>query len=121
MAYMYYNNLGNPASVESAENTIATGCHLFVPDYCLVNRGPFENLVIYNYWRGQVNPDYPNASMVFFFRTGHQSSSGNKAADHYAWALRSGDVTTVPLPAAIWLFIRSPTASARRTSAASAG
>jgi len=40
---------------------------------------------------------------VYFFDQGDQNNA-NERSDAYGWAVRSGDVGAVPVPAALWLF-----------------
>ncbi|MDH5191737.1 MAG: VPLPA-CTERM sorting domain-containing protein [Gammaproteobacteria bacterium] len=84
MGNLFYNVLGNLAS-------------------SLTDTGPFSNIQSYNYWSGT---EYaPNISYAwnFFMEFGQQNTS-NKATNFYAWAVKPGDVSTVPVPAAVWLF-----------------
>jgi len=64
----------------------------------------FTNVQNSGYWSGteigSVNP-YD----AFYFNTGNGSqNAGSKGQDHYAWAMRSGDVAAVPEPGVIGLF-----------------
>ncbi len=40
----------------------------------------------------------------FNFGGGSQGSGGKEDFDDFAWVVRSGDVSAVPVPAAVWLF-----------------
>ena len=44
-----------------------------------------------------------NNAWYFYFNFGRQYA-GLKDNFYYAWAVRSGDVSAVPVPAAAWLF-----------------
>ena len=65
--------------------------------------GPFSNIGS-EYWTGtEVDSDF---AWIFRFTTGNQvvfSQTGNGLAS-LAWAVRSGDVAPIPIPAAFWLF-----------------
>ena len=63
----------------------------------LDNSGPFSNIQSSTpYWSGSEF----NSSSPWVFRF----LNGNRNASNYAWAVRSGDVSAVPVPAAVWLF-----------------
>ena len=44
--------------------------------------------------------------MYFSMNGGHQSNSSKtpRLNGDYAWAVQSGDISAVPVPAAVWLF-----------------
>jgi hypothetical protein len=102
MAYMYYNNLGNLGFRDITG--MVRGCP-GSPTFCLTNTGPFSNVQPLIYWSAKgYAPDTSNA-WLFFFADGFQTD-GFKSSAYYAWAVHSGDVgaSTVPVPAAMWLF-----------------
>ena len=95
LANMFYNVLGNTGSYDTSGTP--TGCHP-----CLTNTGPFSNLESNYYWSAtQYAPDTSSAWSFFMF-SGYQGSY-YKPYGFYAWAVQSGDVSEVPVPAAIWL------------------
>lgn len=102
MAYMFYNTLGN-AGFYDITGTL-TGCE--APNHCLTNTGPFSNLLSQDYWSISYNE---TRAWYFHFNFGIQSRD-LKGAGIYTWVVHSGDVgiaaatTTVPIPAAFWLF-----------------
>ena len=100
MAHLFYNTLSNTGYYDTSGNL--TGC-AGAPNYCLTNTGPFANLQPYDYWPGLGYAPGISSAWVFGFGIGSQSSvyEGN---DGYAWAVRPGDVSAVPVPAAVWLF-----------------
>ncbi len=100
VASLWYDTLGNTAYFDTAGNP--TGC-AGAPTYCLTNTGPFSNLQSYDYWSGV---EYaPNTGNAWYFSTSHGGQgNGNKYNVLYGWAVRSGDVSAVPVPAAVWLF-----------------
>jgi len=65
---------------------------------------PFSNIIFGAYWSGT---DYaPNPAIQvwdFLVDLGAQEVSV-KGGNAWAWAVRSGDVGVVPVPAAVWLF-----------------
>lgn len=67
--------------------------------------GPFSNVVDLWGWSGSeyspLDPD--NFAWFFKFSNGSQSGAG-KANFLFGWAVRSGDISLVPVPAAVWLF-----------------
>lgn len=97
LSNMYYNVLGNMASYDTSGNPTAcfgTGCFL--------NTGPFTNVQSGFYQSGtQFGSDtlriwglYADGAQDYHYKT--QSS--------YVWAVQSGDIGVVPVPAAAWLF-----------------
>ncbi len=85
MGHMYYVNLANQSG---------SG---------LNNKGDFTNLQPYYYWSGTKL----SSSFGWFFITadGRQEFSySSRYNEFYAWAVRPGDVSAVPIPAAVWLF-----------------
>ncbi|WP_297528291.1 hypothetical protein [Thiohalobacter sp.] len=99
MAHLFYNTLGNTGWYDTSGNT--TGCT--APDYCLTNTGPFANIQPSNYWSGLEYASNTNRAWDFGFYDGNQLTY-LKSFTRYAWAVRPGDVSAVPLPAAVWLF-----------------
>jgi len=99
LSNMYYNILGNTPLVDV--NGVRSNCT--VPDFCLTERGPFSNLQANFYWSSTEYILNPGRGWYFDMSTGFQF--GNDEANlFYAWAVKSGDVSAVPLPAAVWLF-----------------
>ena len=99
LSNMYFNVLGNISFYDTSG--ALTGCT--APDYCLTNTGPFSNLQSNYYWSAtEYAPDTLTA-WSFRMLSGVQLNL-NKNNDYYAWAVQSGDVSAVPVPAAIWLF-----------------
>lgn len=91
MGNMYYNVLGGNASslLSSIHNT---------------NYELFSNIQSrFMYWSATEFSPNPTVAWGFVFKDGQQGYSyiGNSS---YAWAVHSGDVSPVPVPAAVWLF-----------------
>jgi len=62
----------------------------------------FTNVQSNSYWSGS-EFDSSNA-WGFNFGLGGQGTGGKDFSSTFAWAVRSGDVSAVPVPAAVWLF-----------------
>jgi hypothetical protein len=99
LSNMFYNVLGNG----SKYNTDGTETGCVAPDYCLSNRGPFSNLQSDYYWSATAYAIDADYAWGFGMDDGGQGKI-NKSASLYAWAVQSGDVSAVPVPAAVWLF-----------------
>jgi hypothetical protein len=89
MGHLFYAELGGVA-----EQSIATTHN--------TNYNLFQNVSDF-YYSGTEYLPIPPSAWFFNFSLGHQSAVV-KTADLYAWAVRDGDVATVPLPATAWLF-----------------
>lgn len=87
---MYYRNLGG----SSLDNL--TGNQVSVDGVTLNN-------IQSDYWSGTGSASYSSNAWAFFFFNGGQGNFGKTSA-LAAWAVRSGDVGAVPVPAAVWLF-----------------
>ncbi len=69
----------------------------------------FSNVQNGNYWSGTegtnpVNQAMANQAFNFYVHEGDQMII-NKTSMYNAWVFRSADVTAVPLPASVWLFL----------------
>ncbi len=96
MASLFYDTLGNLAYFDTAGNPEQLG-------WGLSNTGPFSNLQSNFYWSGLELAHDTNAAWLFNFFNGYQGDN-LKFTSYYAWAVHSGDVGAVPVPAAVWLF-----------------
>ena len=96
MAYMSYNTLGNLAYYDTSGNGPQSG-------WGLTNTGPFSNIQSNFYWSATEYALDTNFAWGFAFPDGYQTNLG-KTSLLYAWAVHSGDVSAVPIPAAAWLF-----------------
>lgn len=66
----------------------------------------FSNIQQTYYWYGTdypSNPGFPPSSYFYHVGTASQNYSYN-TAEYYAFAVRDGDVSAVPIPATVWLF-----------------
>jgi len=68
------------------------------------NAGPFVNARTSVYWSSSEYAPYPDDAWNFDTSNGLQSPFLVKASQNYAWAVSPGQVSTVPVPGAVWLF-----------------
>ncbi len=82
--------------------------HLFnVEGISGANPGPFTNVQSDFYWSGTEYVPNPYNAWLFTFDSGFQSASDKLNVSfhsHLAWAVHPGNVSAVPVPAAVWLF-----------------
>jgi len=98
LANLFYNVLGNVSDYNSS-GVFDDGC----TGSCLTSTGPFSNVQSTFYWSAtEYAPDISNA-WHFLMSNGIQNRT-NKDSSFYGWAVQSGDVSAVPVPAAVWLF-----------------
>ena len=62
------------------------------------------NNIQYGYWSSNTVTYSPELARTFYTFNGLQNYASYKDFPHLAWAVRSGDVAVVPVPAAIWFF-----------------
>lgn len=86
LSYMFYVNLGNVGYTDVFGNWP-------LPNYGLVNKGPFINLdpKVFPYWFGQEYPPFPGMAWVLVPLTGSQHE-GVKDHEFFGWPVRDGDV-----------------------------
>ncbi len=102
LAHMFYNTLGNTSGFSVLgvlDNSCPAGTTL-----CLVNTGPFDNLQNRSYWIGTEFASNTDEAWEFRMSNGAQNTDSKNFEDYFAWAVHSGDVSAVPVPAAAWLF-----------------
>ncbi len=96
MASLFYDTLGNLGYNDTS------GVHP-QPGFGLSNTGSFSNFYSGSYWSDlQYAPSTFNG-WYFNFHYGNQNKT-NKANGLYALAVHPGDISAVPVPAALWLF-----------------
>lgn len=103
MAHMFYDTLGNNALADPTGN-VGFGCSPFAPR-CLNNEGPFRDIqteVGHFYWSGTEYAPDTSRAWGFNFYVGGQGD-GSKANFNWAWVVRDGDISPVPIPPAAWL------------------
>jgi hypothetical protein len=77
--------------------------HLYTVDGVTTSTpGLFINMGNDNYWSSEHATD-PSSAWTFRFQNGALTYRG-KDSNIFAWAVRPGDVSAVPVPAAAWLF-----------------
>ena len=100
LSNMFYNVLGNTSNFDTSGVDI--GCP-GAPDHCLTNKGPFSNLQSNGYWSATDYVAIGSRAWMFSTVNGYQFYN-SKTSGGYAWAVQSGDVSAIPVPAAMWLF-----------------
>ena len=108
MAYMFYNTLGDKAYCSPFTSTV-NNCSSSQEGWGLTNTGPFSNIQPTFYW--SATEFAPITGTAWYFSTGSGDQFDDfKTSSLYAWAVHSGNVgvavtaSTVPVPAAAWLF-----------------
>jgi len=96
MASLFYDTLGNLAYNDTSGAAPQSG-------WSLTNTGPFSNLQSNYYWSGLEYAPDPGSAWYFRFFDCAQNFQG-KARSFYALAVHSGNVSAVPVPAAVLLF-----------------
>ena len=94
MGHLFYNELSGTVG-----NSILTSID---PDLSL-----FSNVRSNSYWSGTENAPNTTWAWFFTFNSGYQdldNKINGTTVGPYAWAVRSDDVSVVPVPAAFWLF-----------------
>ena len=96
LGHLFYTELGG-----TALNSIITNHN--------DNNKLFSNIQAGVYWSGNesesVNTPDPGYAWNFNTSNGYQNAFSLKDNHFIPWAVRSGDVAAVPVPASIWLFI----------------
>lgn len=100
MGHMYYVTLGNLGVCTPNGSGSTTSCNTQT-GFGLINTANFSNVKPSFYWSGSAINSID--AWNFFFSHGTQGGSG-KGSSFYTWAVHSGDVGAVPVPAAVWLF-----------------
>lgn len=89
MGELFYNELGG-VSGSSIGATHNANYNLFTNESSV-------------YWSGSEYASNPDGAWYFVTGDGYQDTF-SKGVQLYAWAVRPGDVSAVPVPAAFWLF-----------------
>ena len=95
MGHLYYTELGN-------KGYYATDGTYPQPGWGLKITGDFENLITSSYWSGTEYAIDPNRAWGFDVDDGSQGTPF-KSANDYGLAVRSGQVSVVPVPGALFL------------------
>lgn len=97
LGHMYYLELGNYGVVAPDGITAS-------PIFGVVNTGPFTNIQSSDYWSGTVISIDPQGQGWYFDYSEGQQGYWVHTGEFFAWAVHSGDIGAVPVPAAAWLF-----------------
>lgn len=102
LSYMYYVNLGLKGWYSTSGNH-PTGFGVLGGNTAIwsgqANLGLVKNLQSYIYWSGSTNESYPsNDAWIFVTAEGNQRDGFPHPNKAFAWAVRSGDVASVPEP-----------------------
>ncbi len=97
LGHMFYNNLGNTAGTSISNNVSFTDA---TPGG---GTESFLNVQSFVYWYGEEYAPDTSFAWAFYTDVGGQSTN-YKYGSGYSWAVRAGDVSSVPVPAAAWLF-----------------
>lgn len=90
MGNLFYNVLGGTAGQDIGNSHNA-------------NYDLFSNVQDYVYWSATEYAPNTDIALSFGMNRGFNGSA-YKSLNAYAWAVQSGDVSAVPIPAAVWLF-----------------
>ena len=90
LGYMFYQNMGgsfndNKTGTQTVDGVELTGIQSF-------------------YWSGTAYASNPTNAWAFDFSDGIQFNGAKIDPGGHGWAVRAGDVSAVPVPAAVWLF-----------------
>jgi len=91
MGYMYYENLGNKGYYAKDGTNPQSG-------WGLQNTSPFLNLQPDDYFSGTEYSSNSALGWIFGFHIGGQFNFHKDYYIYYAWAVRSGDVFSAPVP-----------------------
>ncbi|MDH5766216.1 MAG: hypothetical protein OEZ38_09390 [Gammaproteobacteria bacterium] len=94
---LFHNILDNFSYYDSDMN--------YQENWGLNNTGPFQN-VQSRYWSSTEYAPYTENAWGFNMLTGYQVSAlKTNNLNLYSWAVQTGDITAVPLPASAWLLL----------------
>ncbi len=94
MAHLFYTELGNNATFNTAGNPQSGG---------LANSGPFSNVQTGAYYHSSLVAGNASAEWRFSFRDGLQTDD-LRGFNLYTMVVRDGQVSAVPEPAQAWMF-----------------
>lgn len=103
LAHLFYNTLNNKGYCDPLLSTVGS-CSGPQPGWGLSNAGPFSNLQPWQYWFGTEYGANTTNAWNFLFNDGDQFNDPKGIYNYFSWAVRSGDIGVVPVPAAAWLF-----------------
>ena len=105
LGHMFYNNLGNLGSKDS-NGRDQSGHGVTNSSFIDSNTGAslsFSNLQNY-YWFSERSSVYSWCAWALYTQGMVQVQCSEDFSGNFIWAVRDGDVSTVPIPAAAWLF-----------------
>ena len=97
--YVHFVNLNNASAHDLSGKLLGCGA----VDSCLANTGPFNNLIPDNYWSDVEVEITPTFAWSFNTQHGIQTLYDAKPNLFYGWAVHSGDIAVVPVPATVYL------------------
>jgi hypothetical protein len=106
LGHMFYNNLSNLARRDTNGTLRLSGFGVTNSSFTDGDSGDsvsILNLQNSAYWLGEEYAPDTNLAWAFYTTSGTQDY-GTKVNSLYSWAVRAGDVSSVPVPAAAWLF-----------------
>ena len=106
LGHMFYNNLGNLGYYD-ASGSAQSGYGATNSSFTDGDSGDsvsILNLQNHVYWLGEEYAPNTYGAWAFITLYGGQGYDGGKSNSLYSWAVRAGDVSSVPVPAAAWLF-----------------
>jgi hypothetical protein len=95
MGHLFYTELGNLGTYNTS-GVSQSG-------YGLIKTGDFDYLVNSGYWSGTGYATNPTYAWYFSMFNGYQGGGNKSGSGGYGLAVRSGQVSTVPVPGAFWL------------------
>jgi hypothetical protein len=108
MGYMFYTNLGNISFFDTSGSGPQAGWGLSNTRFTDAVDG--DTVSIQNlgagayYWLAESSIPTPDYGWAFSPLNGRQHNQHAKTVFLNAWAVRDGDVSAIPVPAAAWLF-----------------
>ena len=107
LGHMFYNNLGNLGYYDTNGND-QSGYGVTNSSFTDGNSGASVSIVNLQdswYWLGEEYAPNTNSAWAFDTNLGDQHDTVHyEMVSYYSWAVRDGDVSSVPVPAAAWLF-----------------
>jgi len=97
-----YNQSGSEMS-NLFYNVLGASTGSLIPTTYNNNYDLFSNVQSDGYWSATEYSQATEVAWYFGTHNGYQGT-GVKSDHYFAWAVQSGDVSAVPIPAAVWLF-----------------
>ena len=114
LGHMFYNNLGNLGSRDTNGNvqswSYVTSWFTDGATSDVVSIHNLQKTQLYDinydvYWFGEEYAPNTGNAWAFLSFLGYQGTRDKHSFRSYSWAVRDGDVSSVPLPAGIYLFL----------------